>query len=1166
MANYESIYGASSLTGGADASLDSIDGTDLQEGDLCVVITSTYTYTYELDATSGAAESSPDVISPDDNAGTKRWILREFYVGNIDHGNLDGLTDDDHVAYHTDARGDARYYTETELDAGQLDDRYYTETELDAGQLDDRYYTETEIDATFTTVSGDILTYVSANYIDTTEMTTISGDIIDQIPTDYYTQAQVDGKWATWSGTIDHDTITNNHNLTTDIDHNQLTNYAVGQHRVINDAGTESTELWSASQIESRIVTATGTLTTAHSELTELDYASAGHTGFQASGDYVTDTEMTTISGDLVTGYTTADTTLSGILHAEIVASSGTTDHSVLENLDYASSGHTGFQASGDYVTTAVLTTASGDIVDQIPTDYYTTGEVDAISGSLSAEIDADIVAHSASGDHDGRYYTKSEIGATTSGYTAGADLIGVPILGSATYDKLGDVVNLINSTGRVSGGTISDAGGETINVTAGAGFIKAEDNDTAELLSFDWATSNGIAVPSGVNYVGVIYNAGSPEVDIRQTDNYDLDTEFALGKVVNEEGTLHILNSPWWVSDGITNILERFKAAGHLVRDGHIGGLILSVLGTRNIAVTAGTLWSLLNEFPITAIDTSVSGTVETYWVNSSGEWTDADISQYPITQWNDTTLDALQNMNNNYYANWWVYVEADDDEVSLIYPQAQYVNSASAEAETPPTDIPTHISENGILIGRILFKKGTDAPVEVQTVWDTTFTASQAADHGNLAGLIDDDHTQYLNTTRGDARYYTETEIDNTLNDYVLADGTRNITGPFRFEDAVIVDGDFTVSGTTFHTAVEEVLINDNLLIINYGETASGVSAGWAGIEVDRGLADTYRFVFHEADGFFEIGISGSEQAVATREDSPIDTAFGYWNASEYRFDTSADYTTSTIVTESELTTVSGDIVAQFPTDFYTQAEVTTISGDIVAQIPSDYITDAEMTTISGDIITQMGTVKEGTTAIDNAASSVDVVFPSAFDDATYVLNYNLKNITDATPAQYGTIISATTSGGFTVTLSSPTDSANYYIEWRATDQGYAGVEYGVTLAALTTILEDYYTETELDAGQLDNRYYTETEVDTISGAINSDKMSDLVDDTTPQLGGDLDTNGSDILFGSDTISGTGTIVTGDHGTATLPQTVNVVYGTGDPPTASDTTEGTIFIKYTA
>ncbi len=36
---------------------------------------------------------------------------------------------------------------------------------------------------------------------------------------------------------------------------------------------------------------------------------------------------------------------------------------------------------------------------------------------------------------------------------------------------------------------------------------------------------------------------------------------------------------------------------------------------------------------------------------------------------------------------------------------------------------------------------------------------------DHGALSGLSDDDHPQYLNVTRGDARYYTEAEIDGML-----------------------------------------------------------------------------------------------------------------------------------------------------------------------------------------------------------------------------------------------------------------------------------------------------------------------------------------------------------------------------------------------------------------
>ena len=32
---------------------------------------------------------------------------------------------------------------------------------------------------------------------------------------------------------------------------------------------------------------------------------------------------------------------------------------------------------------------------------------------------------------------------------------------------------------------------------------------------------------------------------------------------------------------------------------------------------------------------------------------------------------------------------------------------------------------------------------------------------DHGNLLGLSDDDHTQYFNTVRGDARYYTQAQV---------------------------------------------------------------------------------------------------------------------------------------------------------------------------------------------------------------------------------------------------------------------------------------------------------------------------------------------------------------------------------------------------------------------
>jgi Uncharacterized conserved protein (DUF2190) len=68
---------------------------------------------------------------------------RYYTEAELNAGQLNNL-------YYTEAelnagQLDTRYYTETELNAGQLDTRYYTETELNAGQLDTRYFTETEL-------------------------------------------------------------------------------------------------------------------------------------------------------------------------------------------------------------------------------------------------------------------------------------------------------------------------------------------------------------------------------------------------------------------------------------------------------------------------------------------------------------------------------------------------------------------------------------------------------------------------------------------------------------------------------------------------------------------------------------------------------------------------------------------------------------------------------------------------------------------------------------------------------------------------------------------------------------------------------------------------------------------------------------------------------------
>ena len=344
-------------------------------------------------------------------------------------------------------------------------------------------------------------------------------------------------------------------------------------------------------------------------------------------------------------------------------------------------------------------------------------------------------------------------LGLTTTGHTCGSENIGIPIIPGATYTSVHEMNNLFASSGRATGGGITDNGDLTFTVSAGTGFIKATDSDTAELLSFDWAVNTAVLTAGNITYVGVEYNGGSPQIVTKTSVfDFDLDTEWPLGKItletVNSTVSSFILANPWWVTDGVTNIIERLRADGHVIRDVDYGGLAISNPSARYLAVSMGKLWSNLSEFDIAAMDTSAAtGSFSYIWSASVDGWqADQSALSYSTLQWNDTGENTLQTITNNWYANLWVYAEAGIQKIVVKYPIAQYKKSADAEAESTPATLPRTLSENGILLGRMIIRQGVDTPIQIQSAFEQTFGASQAADHGNLAGLGDDDHTQYV------------------------------------------------------------------------------------------------------------------------------------------------------------------------------------------------------------------------------------------------------------------------------------------------------------------------------------------------------------------------------------------------------------------------------------
>lgn len=172
---------------------------------------------------------------------TVNAAIHKMYVeyGDIPHNDLKSLNAGDyqHLTATQDSgltgagntslhKHDNMYYTEVELNAGQLDTRYYTETELNAGQLDTRYYTEAEIDILAATIGQDktgwardiqndiVLSFDDGNmrltvtgaedyYIEDVKYTVTSPDTVDLDGTEglwyiYYTGSMLTASQVAW--------------------------------------------------------------------------------------------------------------------------------------------------------------------------------------------------------------------------------------------------------------------------------------------------------------------------------------------------------------------------------------------------------------------------------------------------------------------------------------------------------------------------------------------------------------------------------------------------------------------------------------------------------------------------------------------------------------------------------------------------------------------------------------------------------------------------------------------------------------------------------------------------------------------------------------------------------------------------------------------------------
>ncbi len=366
--------------------------------------------------------------------------------------------------------------------------------------------------------------------------------------------------------------------------------------------------------------------------------------------------------------------------------------------------------------------------------------------------------------------------------------------------DEKAQLSNLF-SAGLLTGGEITDAGSETINVAAGTGMIRVADDQTALLITISWAQETGLAIPTNTSrHIGIEYNSGSPRVLITDTDSdFNEHDKFHLGDVVNEATVLHPQNIPHAVADALAHMIERMVQTQDPVRG---FGLILAESGdaNRRITVTAGSIWNRLTESAIGAIDTDPGGAADTFDIyykdGGAGFTRVVNQTQWDMDSYDDDSgvLATLSSANKRGVI--WFYMEFDGALVAQ-YGRAEHNTMAAAENEPAPDTAPDRISEHAMLIGRIIFQKNVTPAEQVDTVFTTFMTGTGVVDHDGLGGITTNDHhtktsdADIIAAVEGEATLVLSGTITNPASNKGYATGTtgqfsmkHNGTNAFLFE----------------------------------------------------------------------------------------------------------------------------------------------------------------------------------------------------------------------------------------------------------------------------------------------------------------------------------------------------------------------------------------------
>jgi pectin methylesterase-like acyl-CoA thioesterase len=319
------------------------------------------------------------------------------------------------------------------------------------------------------------------------------------------------------------------------------------------------------------------------------------------------------------------------------------------------------------------------------------------------------------------------------------------------TLAELVEVSSLIQHTptmGVLTGGKIVSAGTADafeITIQSGYGYLSVGTTYPGRhLKKLTWNDTNMIMTPNTTRYIffnssGILSSSSSqPSSKIN----------IVVGRVVADTNGIELIDNGSLVDAyHAGNNHEQFNrsALGAVYQTGSI----VTANTSRQIAVTAGTYYFGSNRLASVNAASPVSFTTY-YHAATSGQWTKAVANVIPNSHY-DNESGTLVPLTAGYFVRHSLYIMGNgaDTKYMMVYGQIQYPTLVEAEGGVIPS-APSYFTESIVLIASLIAQQGNTTFLNIRderpTMSFKSSGTSASASHGNLLGLEEDDHTQYL------------------------------------------------------------------------------------------------------------------------------------------------------------------------------------------------------------------------------------------------------------------------------------------------------------------------------------------------------------------------------------------------------------------------------------